>query len=292
MSRDENAVEPGFFRDTFDPGLAERLVLRFPDGELIVLPSDDGKISLELELRGDRSQLPGWKPSIRRSEGILIVADEPYDKVVATVARVRVPRAFRDIEAHAATGSIEIRGLAADLLAKTESGDIRVSGGSSVEASSSLGIVDVENAVKVSAKSVSGKLRCRDIGDSIVAETQSGDVSIEAAGGNVVIASASGDISVQRPGGRLRVAGGSGDVELELQGRFAGGEISTTTGDVSLSLSDSDLELRAETLSGQLDAPGTDQQPTTGPRHCALRIGSGGRRLHIKSVSGDIEIEK
>ncbi len=149
----------------------------------------------------------------------------------------------------------------------------------------------MEKAFRVSAKLLSGALRCREISDSIHAETQSGDVTVEASGGNVVVVSASGDIAVLRPGGRLRVAGGTGDVELEVQGRFAGGEITTTTGDVSLALVGSDLELRAETLSGQLDAPGAEQPLTTGPRRCALKVGEGGRRLHVRSVSGDIEIE-
>lgn len=291
MSRDENAVEPGFYSESFDPGRAERLVLRFPEGELIVMPSEDGRIGLELELRGNRAQLPGWKPSIRRSEGILVVADEPYDDVVATVARVRVPPTFRDIEAHAVSGSIEIRGILVDLLADTQTGDILVSGGASVEASSSEGGVEIEKAQKVTVRLASGALRCRDISDSINAETQSGDVTVEASGGNVVVLSASGDVAILKPGGRLRVSSGSGDVELELSGRFAGGEISTTTGDVTLSLAGSDLELRAETLSGQLDGPEAEQPLTTGPRRCALRIGAGGRRLHVRSVSGDIEIE-
>jgi len=204
---------------------------------------------------------------------------------------VHVPAAFRDIEAHAGSGSIEIRGLSVDLLADTDTGDIRVFGGSSVEASSSAGGVEVEKAFKVSAKLVSGTLRCREISDSIHAETQSGDVTVEASGGNIVVLSGSGDIAVLRPGGRLRVAGGTGDVELEVSGHFAGGEISTTTGDVSLALSGSDLELRAETLSGQLDGPGAEQPLSTGPRRCALKLGAGGRRLHVRSVSGDIEIE-
>lgn len=291
MSRDENAVEPGYYSESLDPGRAERLVLRFPECELIILPSENGMVKLELELSGNRAHLPGWKPSIRRSEGILIVADEPYDEVVAKVARVRVPACIRDIEAHAASGSIEIRNLIVDLLADTESGDIRVSGGSSVEASSSEGGVEIEGARKVSARLVAGALRCREISDSIDAETQSGDITVESSEGDVIAQSESGDISVLRPGGRLRVSGGSGDVELELQGRFAGGEVSTTTGDISLAISGSDLELRAETLSGRLDAPGAEQPVTTGPRRCSIRVGSGGRRLHIKSVSGDIEIE-
>jgi DUF4097 and DUF4098 domain-containing protein YvlB len=291
MSGDEKAVEPGFYNESFDPGKAERLVLRFPEGELIVLPSDDGMVGLELELRGNRIHLPGWKPSIRHSEGILVVADEPFDGVVAKVVRVRVPSSFRDIEAHAVSGSIEIRGVPVDLLANTQSGDILVYGGASVEAVSFEGGVEIERAQKVNARVVSGQLRCRDISDSIEAESQSGDVTVEASGGNVVVQSASGDVSILKPGGRLRVSSGSGDVELEVSGRFAGGEITTTTGDVSLSLAGSDLELRAETLSGRLDGSEAEQSMPTGPRRCALKIGAGGRRLHVRSVSGDIEIE-
>jgi hypothetical protein len=291
MNRDENAVEPGFYNDSLDPGRAERLVLRFPEGELIVMPSVDGRVGLELELRGDKAQLPGWKPSIRHSEGILVVADEPEDRVVAIVARVRVPSSFRDIEAHALSGSIEIRDIHVDLLADTKSGDILVSGGASVEATSSEGGVEIEKAQKVSAKVVSGPLKCRDISDSINAETQSGDVTVEASGGNVVVQSASGDVSILKPGGRLRVSSGSGDVEIELSGRFAGGEVSTATGDVSLSLAGSDLELRAETLSGKLDGSEAEQPFASGPRRCAIKVGAGGRRLHVRSVSGDIEIE-
>jgi hypothetical protein len=292
MSKSENSVEPGYYSAGVDPGKAERLVLRFPDGELIVLPSDDGKIGLELELRGNPLHLHSWRPSIRASEGILVVADEPFDDVVAMVARIRVPSCFRDIEAHSTSGSIEIRGLAADLLANTGSGSIRVFDGASVEATSSEGKVEVESSASVSAKLATGTLRCRDISGSVSAETQSGDVSVEAIGGNVVVMSASGDISVLKPGGRLRVVGGTGDVELEIAGRFLGGEVSTTSGDVSLALIGSDLELRAETLSGELNAPGADLALTTGPRRCALRLGDGGRRLHVRSVSGDIEIER
>ena len=42
------------------------------------------------------------------------------------------------------------------------------------------------------------------------------------------------------------------------------GEISTTTGDVSLALAGSDLDLRAETLSGQLNAPAPSSRSPPG----------------------------
>jgi DUF4097 and DUF4098 domain-containing protein YvlB len=294
MSRDEDAIEPGYFVDDIDPGQVERLVLRFPAGDIMVLPAAEGSngfVRVELELRGPAPALAGWKPSVRRSEGILVLADEGSGGVRVAEARILVPAAFRDVEAHTDSGSIEARGVGADLLATTESGDIRVTGGAMVELSSEQGGVEAEGAAGLSVRVGAGQLRARDIGGPVSVETQSGDVSVEAVSGNVIIISASGDVSVQRPGGRLRISTGSGDVELELVGRFLGGEVSTSSGDVSLSLEGADLELRAETLSGGLEAPGAEVNVSSGPRRCALRLGAGGRRLHIRSVSGDVEID-
>ncbi len=294
MSRDEDAIEPGYFSDEVDSGQVERLVLRFPTGDILITAASEagvGKVKAELELRGPASALAGWKPSVRRSEGILVLADEGSGGVRVAEARILVPAGFRDVEAHSGTGSIEARGGGADLLATTESGDIHVSGGAMVELSSEVGMIEAEGSAGLTARVGAGSLRCRGIGGPVSVESQSGDVAVEEASGNVIVISASGDVSVQRPGGRLRICSGSGDVELELVGRFLGGEVSTSSGDVSLSLSDADLELRAETLSGGLEAPGAEIAVTSGPRRCALRLGSGGRRLHVRSVSGDVEID-
>jgi DUF4097 and DUF4098 domain-containing protein YvlB len=290
MSDAESSGEPGYYNDCLEVGQAERLVLRFPRGELLVLPGANEHIVLELSLKGPPERLKEWKPSVRRREGIIVVADESLDGVMVTEARIVVPACFRDVEAHTASGSLEFRGVTADLLAATDTGDIRVMGGTAVELSSTTGRVEVAGAEGVTARTGSGLVLCREISGAVLAETESGDVLVESAMGNVIVLSASGDVSIQKPGGRLRVATTSGDVELEVEGRFAGGEINTSSGDVSLELAGSELELRAETLSGELDAPGGEISVTSGPRRCALRLGAGGRRLHVRSVSGDIEI--
>lgn len=290
MSRAEIAVEPGYYNETLDPGHAERLVLRFPLADLLIVPSEAASISLELEIRGPKDRLELWRPSVRRREGIIVVADECLDGVTVSEARLQVPCTIRDIEAHSSSGSLELRDLAADILAATDAGCIRVSGGAQAELSSVSGEVEVEGSAAVTVRGGSGLIRCRDIGGPVSAESESGDVVVEAVTGNVIVLSESGDISVQRPGGRLRIVTESGDVELEVEGRFAGGEVSTSTGDVSLALEGADLELRAETLSGSLDVPGVELPQTSGPRRCALRLGAGGRRLHVRSVSGDVEI--
>ena len=294
MSRDEDAIEPGFYTDEIDSGQVERLVLRFPSGDIVIVPQPESagaKVKAELQIRGPASALAGWKPSVRRSEGILVLADETSSGVRVAEVRIQVPAVFRDVEVHSESGSIEAREVAADLLAQTASGDIRVEGGSMVELYSETGSIESEGSGSVSARVGSGSFRCRSVGGTVCVESQSGDVLVEEAVGNVVVISASGDVSIQRPNGRLRISSGSGDVELELVGRFLGGEVSTSSGDISLSLAGADLELRAETLSGGLEAPGAEIAVTSGPRRCAMRLGSGGRRLHVRSVSGDVEID-
>jgi len=83
----------------------------------------------------------------------------------------------------------------------------------------------------------------------------------------------------------------AGDVELESSGNFGGGDIATSTGHIGLTLAGANLELRAETLSGKLHTPSGEIQNFAGPRRCAITVGVGGRRIHAKSVSGDIDIE-
>jgi DUF4097 and DUF4098 domain-containing protein YvlB len=109
--------------------------------------------------------------------------------------------------------------------------------------------------------------------------------------GNVIALTASGDISVLRPEGRIRLISHNGDIELELSGVFGGGEANTYSGDINLLLEQANVEFRAETLSGQISSPGTTITSGTGPRRCAYKIGAGTKRLHVKSVLGDIDVE-
>ncbi len=286
-------LESGFFTETFEVGAAERLVLRFPASDLVIVPSQDCQVHMELDLRGGAQALSSWKPSVRRRESLLILADE-HGSGGASVseARIAVPPAFRDLEVHGGTGCIDIRGCPMDILASTHSGELRVTEGASVEASSVSGRITLSGMSSVVVRTIDGSVRCSAVSGHLTAETQGGDLRAEDVRGNIVALSGSGELSVQRPGGRLRLITSSGDVELELAGVFSGGEINTGSGDISVQVDGAHLELRGETLSGGIRAPGSVTSQGSGPRRCAVKFGSGGRRLHLKSISGDIEIER
>jgi hypothetical protein len=61
-------------------------------------------------------------------------------------------------------------------------------------------------------------------------------------------------------------------------------------GDISIQLEHSSVEFRAETLSGRIDASHPVNSAGMGPQRCAFRTGDGARRLYVKSVLGDIEV--
>ena len=94
-----------------------------------------------------------------------------------------------------------------------------------------------------------------------------------------------------RPEGRIRLITRTGDVELELGPVFGGGEVNTYDGDINLMLEQANIEFRAETLSGHISSPDETIAPGSEPRRCAYKIGQGTKRLHVKSVLGDIELE-
>lgn len=292
MRSEVRDLESGFFSEQFEVEGAERLVLRFPACNVVIAPSPDRRVHVELDLRGTAPSLSAWKPSIRRHESLLVIADECPGETSVHEARINVPEFFRDLELHGGKGDLDIRACPMDILASTSSGELRIEGGSAVEASSVTGHVTLLGMASATVRTIDGPVKCSRIAGHLTVESQGGDVQAEHIGGNIVALAAGGEISVQHPGGRLRLITVSGDVELEIAGPFAGGEISTGSGDVSLQLDGAQLELRGETLSGGIRAPGTVVSQGSGPRRCALKLGKGGRRLHVKSVSGDIEIER
>ncbi len=273
-------IEPGYYTDSHERGDAERLVLRFSSGELLVFPVPGDDVRLEMDIRGSSAGLALWKPVVRRREGLLVIAEEEIDPITLVTVRVGVPHGFRDIEIHTRDGAVDVRDCRFDLLVSTESGDVAIDGANDVEVTSGAGCVDVEDARSLVVHGSRGEVRCRDVHGVTRVETSSGPVVVDCAQGNVVVNSQSGDITVQKPAGRLRVFSATGDVDLEISGQFG------------LSIAGAEIELRCETLAGTINAPGCTVSTNAGPRRCALHCGKGGKRLHIKSVSGDIDIDR
>ncbi len=290
MASDVDSSAPGFRRLELKPEGAERLVLRFDQADIAMMPSDGGDLTVEMALQGASGEVDKWSPSIRRIESLLVLGEESGPVKVKNI-RIKVPASIRDIEAHSGTGDIEASGLALCFMVSGESGKIDIKDAATVNASSDSGLIEVANAGSSELKSVSGKVRCINMREKVLIKSDSGDVEVDDSAADLFLEAKSGDIVVSRPKGRIRILSESGDVDLDSPQNFNGGEVNTQSGRISLELEGAPVELRAETLSGKLKAPGGEVQNTTGPRRFATTQGHGGKRLHLKSVGGDIEIE-
>ena len=290
--RSEGAdLEIRYFQETIQPESAERMVLRIPEGAITISSSPDDLIRAEYELHGSSSLLSGWKSSIRRHDSILIMTNEAPKDVYTASVTVSIPKRIKDLEVHSMKGEIDIRDCEVDILAISELGAIHVHGAHNVEASSIQGAVTLLNCASATVNTIDGPVRCTKLSGSLHVETQGGDVQASRVKGNVIALTTSGDISVLKPEGRIRLISHNGDIELELSDVFGGGEANSYSGDINLMLEQANVEFRAETLSGEISSPGTTISAGAGPRRCAYRIGLGTKRLHVKSVLGDIEVE-
>lgn len=132
----------------------------------------------------------------------------------------------------------------------------------------------------------------------VSASSVSGDVSVDGAHGDLDANSVSGDIRLDRlHATSIHANTVSGDIDVgvdELAGR---GDLAfhSVSGDVTLSVPHGfDADLSMSTVSGDInsDFPITLGNGRMSRRRLEARIGNGGRRLEVSTVSGDLRIKE
>jgi DUF4097 and DUF4098 domain-containing protein YvlB len=130
----------------------------------------------------------------------------------------------------------------------------------------------------------------------VSAGSVSGDIDIDGAHGDVDASSVSGDVHLTHlHAAGIRAHSVSGDVtvsadELSDRGDL---EFNTVSGDVTLNLpANLDADLSMSTVSGDIDSdfPLTLGNGRMSRRGMSARIGKGGRRLDVRTVSGDLRL--
>jgi DUF4097 and DUF4098 domain-containing protein YvlB len=279
-----------FIEDIQNIENTRRIVLRISEGEISVTQSEDDQLRYFIELEGASSEIESWSCALRRAESLAILDMSANDFVRIRKCSVFIPKHVSDIEVHSIKGSVQIKDLLANVLAITEDGTVTVSNAQFVEASSVNGAISLERCQGCSVRSISGSLRLSKVSGSVQVEIQNGAAYIDHVEKNVAAVSDQGKLSVRRVIGRIRLISNKGDIEFEVAGPFGGGEVQTYSGDISIQLEHSNIEFRAETLSGRIDTTHAVNSAGMGPRRCAFRTGDGARRLYVKSVLGDIEV--
>jgi hypothetical protein len=129
--------------------------------------------------------------------------------------------------------------------------------------------------------------------------TGNGGISLEEVTGRTRFSTTNGGVSLTDVAGDVRGSTVNGGVVVELEGRRWDGEgldVETTNGGVRMRVPDGyNAELSAETTNGGLDIdfPVTIQGRLSRiNRRIVTTLGSGGPRLHVRTVNGGVTIAK
>jgi hypothetical protein len=130
----------------------------------------------------------------------------------------------------------------------------------------------------------------------VSAGSVSGDVDVDGAHGDVSASSVSGDVRLEHlHASAVHANTVSGDVDVQVDELTGSGDFNfhSVSGDVTLAVPrDFGADLTMSTVSGDInsDFPITLGNGRMSRRSLSARIGSGGRRLEVSTVSGDLKL--
>jgi DUF4097 and DUF4098 domain-containing protein YvlB len=238
------------------------LDIRVPGGTIAVHVGDAGVVQLTIDAgdadkfeifrTGDRISVRHPSRWGRGGRGSRVVAQIP---------------AGTDVELSSASGEVRLAGSLGVVRVQTASGDIEVGDSTRLDVSTTSGDVscgDVAGAANLS--SVSGDCTLRRVGGSLDATLTSGDLRVEVCDGDLTVVTTSGDVRVGCCGGSdIAVRSISGDVRVGLPSGIR-------------------VDAEISTLSGRATLP----DPAPASDHVDRRP----VRLHLKTVSGDVRVER
>jgi len=181
------------------------------------------------------------------------------------------------VKLETAGGSIGLRDLQGAVTAETAGGDIILE--------------RIEGDVRVSTSN--GDIRASDVEGPLFARTGSGAIEIARVSGDVDVGALRGHVKIEDAGGRVAARSAQGSLEVGFaEGNESGGKLQTMKGGIRVT-----VDRRANLL---VDAYATDGRVRTdlpvrvpgGSSDSKLKgsLGSGGRRLTLRSTGGPIAL--
>jgi DUF4097 and DUF4098 domain-containing protein YvlB len=262
---------------TFEIDGAAQIEVRLASGEIVVDPTLEGHIEVELTAHDDESQRLVDDARVELNNGHLLI-DVPNKRGGFTFSlgftrqgitcRIRCPQ----------SSTLAVRSKSADVVARGTLGGLTVS-----TASGDIEASRVDGGVNI--KSASGDTRVLEIAGGANVQTASGDVELEIVRGPVNVNSASGDVTIGEAYDNVSANTVSGDQQhgAVLRGKVAAHSVS---GDVTIAVRrGSKVYLDCNTVSGDTSSElelTTDAPPGDGPLV----------EIRAKTVSGDIRITR
>ncbi len=273
----------------------ERLVVRYPDRDVVYREARGGNYNVRLTLDDDGSFESGYDEMARgrsvevRSSGGGLEAHADLRILVPRGQRIRIMIGVGEIEASNVDGDLELSTRVTGVTATGMKGRVSARSGS--------GTVRVERSeAEVLATTGSGSVELREVkGRDVRASTGSGTVTgYEVTAERFEASTGSGGVRVEElTAGDVRASAGSGTIRLEMT-KIADAVIRTGSGSVHLTLPTVvNVEVEINTGSGGI----TTDFPVTmeGVRRRELRgrIGTGADgRVRINTGSGSVRLLK
>jgi DUF4097 and DUF4098 domain-containing protein YvlB len=293
----------GSFTRTLNVAGPIRLEVTNAAGEIVIGGSADGHVHVKADIRS--SGFTFVNPQKRIDE---LVANPPIEQKGDTIrigkdlARLRnirvsytidVPRET-EVSTTVASGSQTIHGVRGPIKVVGVSGAIRVN--------------QIDRYAQLTT--VSGSIDASDMGDDVRATSASGKVTLSNIKGDVSINAVSGSSQVTKLGGRVEATTASGSIDVadaksDVQIHAASGHVTvqgdpgantywnlnTVSGPVRLRVpQNTNFHLSAEAVSGQIDTDIPIMIEEQGKHSLRARMGDGGGRVEVHTVSGQIHL--
>jgi DUF4097 and DUF4098 domain-containing protein YvlB len=266
---------------TFEVSGPVELEVRLAAGEIVIDPSLEGRVEIELSAADEESQRAIDDARIELQEHpnrAHVIVDVPHRRGGFSFGLV-FGRSGINCRIRCPEGSlVNVKSKSADVLARGAIGGLNVQTAS--------GDVDVERVLGgVNVKSASGDVAVREIGAGASVQTASGDIELEVVRGAVSIATASGDVTIGEAYDNVSANTVSGD---QSHGAVMTGHVAahSVSGDVRIGVRrGSRVFLDCNTVSGDTSSE-LDLTPD-------VPAGDGPLvEIKAKTVSGDIRITR
>jgi DUF4097 and DUF4098 domain-containing protein YvlB len=293
----------GSFERSLDVSGPIRVELSNVAGDVSIVGSVDGKVHVHGDVRvsgfgfgNPQSRLDNLvsnPPVELKGDTLRIGKDVTRLHNVSISYSIEVPRDTA-VNSSSVSGSQLVRNVRGPVQASSVSGTVRGKDiGREVRLSSTSGSIDAENCGDdVRATSVSGTVTVLNAKGDVLAHSVSGDVHVQNPGGRVDTDTSSGTVDVRDANGDVKARATAGRVTI--QGNPMGNsywDLKTVSGSVDIAVpSSASFHLSAGAVTGQIRAQIPIMIEEQGKHSLRARMGDGGARVEIHTVSGGIEV--
>jgi len=280
-----------------------RLELNNASGDVNITGSADGKVHVRGEVRASGFGIDNTRkrlddtlanpPIEQKGDTIRIGKDMSRMRNISITYTIQVPRAT-EVDVNVASGAQTIRNVTGPVTVRAASGSIRLE--------------NIQRDAEVTT--ASGTISATDVGSDLHVSTASGNVELSGIKGNVRASTVSGVIRIAKPGARVEAGNTSGEIEIQgasndvkahaisglvsVQGNPGADsywDLKSVSGGVQLRVpAAANLHLTAEASSGDIRSDIPIVVEEQGKHTLRAHMGSGGGRVDVHTVSGEIRV--